>query len=147
MLPKMSPHLGECTQVCLSCGLASDAGSSITPVPLPAPLLTPDMLLAPRTLLAPGPAAWEMAQGFPMAWQCSLAAAASALLLALTMFGGLWCPKAVLGSVHRACSHLLGHWTQPQCSPSLPCDECVLQSWLFAVEEQPSSELSQFELL
>lgn len=132
MLPKMSPCSGECTQACLSCGLASDAGSSIAPVPLPAPLLTPDTLCTPRTLLAPGPAAWEMAQGFPMAWQGSLAAAARALLLALAVFGGLWCPRAVLVNVHRVCPCLLGHWAQPWCSPSLPCDQCVLQSWLFA---------------
>lgn len=132
VLPKMSPRSGECTWTCLSYALATDAGSSIAPVPLPAPLLTPDMLRVPMTLRAPGPAAWQVAQGFAMAWQGSLAAAASALLLPQAVFCGLWCPRAVLVSVHRACPHLLGRWALPWCSPSLPCDECVLQSWLFA---------------
>lgn len=146
VLPEMSPHLGECTRACLSCGLASDAGSSMTPVPLPAPLLAPDVLHAPRILLAPGPAAWEMAQGFAVAWQGSLAAAASTLLLALAVFCGLWCSRAVLVSVHRACPHLLGHWAQPRCSPSLPCADCVLQSWLLAGRGAAQLRLSQFEL-
>lgn len=135
MLPKMSPCLGECTQECLSCGLASDAGSSITPVPLPAPLLIPDMLHAPRTLLAPEPAALKMAQGFPMAWQGSLAAA---LLLAQAMFGGLWCP----GCVHISwdTGHSLG-----VLHPCHGMNVCCRVGCLL-VEEQPSSELSQFEL-
>lgn len=67
-----------------------------------------------------------MAQGFPLAWQGSLAAAASTLVLALAVFCGLWCPRAALVNVHRGLSMSPGTLGTASVFP-IPCDDYVAE--------------------
>lgn len=100
------PTLG-CMHWPRSCrGLASDAaGSGISTIAQPAPLLIPGTLLAPRTSSLGG-----TARGSPAARPGSPAAAAGTLLLAPAVFCGLRCWRAALApfSASRDAGHSPG---------------------------------------